>query len=131
MKIPKFNSEKHVPILMGIGLSIILIYGFYQKYKIHKCHRIYVLSPIRITGGVKTGLTLHFTFTKDGREINGDDVIPKYGDKYFLKNRFFIKVSCDNENYSSGVWDFVVPDTLQYVPANGWDKIPYGLDKKK
>jgi hypothetical protein len=136
MKITKLKTEQYVYIFMIAVLLGVTIYSLYVGYAVRKCSRISLVSPTRIVGSGKIGYHLDFTFSINNRIIDGSNRIPRdiysdHKDSYFLKNRFFIKVSCENDNFHRIVWDFVVPDTLQYVPANGWDKIPYGLDKKK
>lgn len=136
MKNIKFNAKNHIPILIGVTLLVLTLIGFYRKYQLEKCYRIFVGFPVEISGGPKTGYNLHFKFSKNNININNydsidkDEYFEKGGDEYYLKKHFFVKVSCTEENNISVIWDIPVPDTLKFVPANGWDKIPYGLDKK-
>ena len=50
--------------------------------------------------------------------------------KNLMKERFWVQISCNDYTISRIYWEAKVPDTLQFVPPNGWDKIPYGLDNK-
>ena len=47
------------------------------------------------------------------------------------KRRLFIVASCKNYKINRVDWDISIPDTLKNIPSNGWDTIPYGLDKIK
>ncbi len=46
------------------------------------------------------------------------------------KRRLLIKISCRNFNANKVIWDSFVPDTLKFIPANGWKKIPFSLEKR-
>lgn len=121
-------------------MSIAFAIGYYQKLKLQKklnnCSKYTIAKIPKIykSNGVvkirylfkiqntivesKTGVGP--TDTGEWWEINTEN----------LKNRkLIIKVYCKDYNENSVLWDINVPDTIQYIPHNGWDKIPYGLDK--
>ena len=45
-----------------------------------------------------------------------------------LGKRYFVKFSSENPRYNEFLENNLVPDSLQFVPTEGWDKIPEGLD---
>ncbi len=46
------------------------------------------------------------------------------------KKRLLIKFYCKDASKHIVLWDAKVPDTLQFIPPNGWKEIPYGLGTK-
>ncbi|WP_147322774.1 hypothetical protein [Emticicia sp. C21] len=73
--------------------------------------------------------TVYFDIEYNGEKLTIDD---DYGGKMKNKGeRYFIVLSCTRPNFSEAYWDIPVPDTLKFIPQNGWDKIPYNLEKIK
>jgi hypothetical protein len=129
MKRINFNVQKAIPILIVVVLLGVSLRIFYRNYKISLCNTIYIAKPIDISGGLKTGFTIHYTFKKNSNSINGSDDLDKKGlsnngENYYMKKRFFVKVACSDDSNSEIVWDVPVPDSLTYVPDNGWNEIP-------
>ena len=39
--------------------------------------------------------------------------------------RLMLQVYCNDINVHRVLWDVAVPDTLRYIPTNGWKQIPF------
>ena len=49
-----------------------------------------------------------------------------------MSNRYWVQISCTDFRYREmHYWDIKVPDTLSYVPFEGWKEIPYDLGENK
>ena len=130
----KFNAKIHIPVLMVLSLVILQLRVYYKNQVLNECTKITVASPYEIGGGYKTGYNMYYTYTLNSTQIKDYDGVDKgdynaNGESYYLKKRFFLKVSCNDVKNTKIIWSVLVPDTLNYVPANGWDKIPYNLGK--
>lgn len=106
-----------------------------NETKINDCNRITIATITGKSGGFSTTKTLNYTYKCDANVFFGADG-EGIKDYDFFKNfsiaekkRFFVKYSCVNNNISKLIWNISVPDTLNYIPADGWAKIPYDLSK--
>ena len=118
-----------------ITLILIYIIGdyLYSKYQIANCSRYSIAQARKIHGSMKTGYGMEYTFLLNGIEINNSDGIKSSfkesnDDFYILNRRYVVKFSCKNPNVAQILWEIEVPYNIN-APVNGWDKIPYGLDK--
>jgi hypothetical protein len=81
--------------------------------------------------------TLYFSFVYKGKiiksstSVGADDAGFTYTKRSVMSKRYFVRVFCDDLQVNRVQWDIPVPDSLNYVPVNGWGKIPYELDKLK
>jgi hypothetical protein len=60
--------------------------------------------------------------------VRAEDAGLTYTKRSVMSKRYFVRVFCDDLQVNRIHWDIPVPDTLTYVPPNGWHNIPYGLD---
>ena len=82
----------------------------------HKMYFFYYHKGIKKEGSTSVGATeLGAFYTKTSA----------------LSKRYWIQIYCEDFDVNKVLWKINVPDTLQNIPANGWDKIPYSLDKLK
>ena len=120
-------------------MSIVLLYAFYNYYHneiiLLECSIYSIAKPIEIKCTGKTGLCgyLAYSFNNNRIGIVGEDGIDgkirkNNTDKELLNKRYLVKFSCNNPEVSKILWNIEVPNNIN-TPANGWDKIPYGLDK--
>jgi hypothetical protein len=47
--------------------------------------------------------------------------------RHLMNERFWVRVYCKDFSVNRIYWEAKVPDTLQFIPPNGWKEIPYGL----
>ena len=119
---------------MLLLLVILQLRVYYRDYVLSECTKITVANPYEIGGGYKTGYIMYYTYILNSKQVKDYDGVDKgdynaNGDSYYLKKKFFLKVSCTDVKNTEVIWSVPVPDTLNYVPINGWDKIPYNLAK--
>lgn len=117
----------------------VLFTVFYNKQeneitrKLDSCSFYSIATPIRMPDSH----TLYFSFPFEGKiiksstSLGADDAGFTYTKRSVMSKRYFVRVFCDDLQVNRIQWDIPVPDTLNYVPVNGWGKIPYGLDKLK
>lgn len=128
--------KKNIPYLIFAFVIIgLLIHHFSNEGEVKECSRITIATITGKSGGFSTAKTLNYVYKCDAKVFFGADG-EGIKDYDFYKNfniaekkRFFVKYSCVNNNISKLVWNISVPDTLTYIPADGWAKIPYDLSK--
>lgn len=118
--------------MLLVIITMVLVLFFWDKYeerKINECPRVTIAYPTKFSGQSD----IYYKFTLSGKTFERGYTMPfptmgkfKRG-RHLLKERFWIRVNCNDDYYNKIVWDVKVPDTLQYIPASGWDKIPYNL----
>ena len=130
--------KKNFPyFIAAFVISSVLIHQCFNESKISDCSRITIAIITGKSGSFSTIKTLNYEYTCNVKVIFGADG-EGIKDYDFFKNfnvaekkRFFVKYSCADNNISKLIWTVSVPDTLNYIPADGWAKIPYDLDKLK
>lgn len=98
--------------------------------KIESCPIVTVAYPIRMPDSHKLYFFYHYRGKRyeDAASLGSDDLGCCYTIREVLASRFWVQVYCKDLSVSRIYWEAKVPDTLQYIPANGWDKIPYGFE---
>ena len=121
-----------------VGSALIFIYIQYREeskklshcsvYTIGNIDRVFTIrGQTRIdyyyNVGEKTAKTTEGVNNFDTNESWSVDV------EKLSKRRLLLQVSCHDINVNRILWDIPVPDTLRYVPANGWKEIPFQRQK--
>jgi len=118
---------KKIFYLIFFLLIAILSKQWNNKNKISTCHKITIATVIGGSGSFSTrrGLTNSIQFS--GSDGNIQD-FSSFNDFQKYKNKkYFVKLSCDSPSISELIWDIEVPNTLKFIPIDGWPKIPYEL----
>ncbi len=136
------KSEKRNLMILGsfISIFIFLFIIFYRGQeretldKLSNCRFITLIKPLRMPDSG----TLYFSFRHSGKIFKGksigigaEDLGMWYSKNLILNSRFFIEVNCHDFNTNKILWEIPVPDTLEFVPLEGWKEVPYGLDTYK
>ncbi len=112
-------------ILLAGGIGFFL----YQRKLLNRCNKITVATYVKYQSLAKTGSGALFTYQFNGQTFNTNDGL-KNNDRV-KEGRVFLKLSCEQPSIANVYWDIPVPDTLTFVPTNGWNDVPYGLDKSE
>lgn len=130
------NMKKNIPYLIFAFVIIsVLIHQCNYETKMNDCNRITIATITGKSGGFSTAKTLNYVYKCDANVFFGADGEGIKDYDFFInfnvaeKKRFFVKYSCVDNNISKLIWNVSVPDTLKYIPADGWAKIPYNLSK--
>ena len=125
------------PIIIFSVILLVLLAVFIQdsyiERKINECPIVTIAYPTKFSGRS----TIYYKFTIRGETFEHEYTIPhptmgKFErGRHLLKERFWLRVNCNDDYYNFIYWDVKVPDTLNYIPFSGWNKIPYGLDTLK
>lgn len=130
------KASKIFYIISIVLVLIILVNQYINKIKIDSCNRVSIATITGGAGSFSTGRSLLYTYKYSDNEFRGSDGdgIKDYNTfrdfSIYKDKKYFVKFSCEKPNISKLCWDIPVPDTLQFIPSNGWDKIPYGLNNK-
>ncbi len=143
MKIEEFsdseleNLRKGKPYLIGGAVLLILffIYFYFHEsnitYSLKKCGRYYIMTPKRMPDFT----TLYYDSEFKGKEyewstsVGYGDVGYVIGKQRVMSRRYWVNVSCDDFKISRVIWGVPVPDSLKKMPYDGWENLPFGLDK--
>ncbi len=123
-------------VFLGV-LTFVYLFRYVRRTLIREslddCSYHTVLYPVRMPKSTK----MYFHFFYNGGKYEGatklgaEDVGFHWNSSEILNKRYWVEVSCEDYKTFQVNWDISVPDTLKYVPENGWAKIPYGLDTLK
>lgn len=131
------KDRNRTKALIFIIVCAVLFYFFYSSQekkisqKLDKCSFFTIMVPIRMPNSHKVYFYYYYKNVKyeNSSSIGAEDLGPFYSMGEILRNRYWVQVSCEDVNINRVKWEFTVPDSLQFVPINGWNTIPYGLDK--
>ena len=129
MKIFKSDEQRNVIVFIVIIITICLTVYIAQNILINRCYRIVIGTIIKkssVFDSYETKLTLNFHYNNEIITTTSMD-----NENGRIGERCFLKIACAYPKHSEAYWNIKIPDTLQYIPVNGWDKIPYGLDNSK
>ena len=132
MKIDKEKISKY--FLIGIGVFIILAF-FYGKFisapKFEKRGK-YTIGKFESFGSKRGGMYgVKFSF-KTGNKINlgESNYSESRFNKTYIGKRFLVKYVEDEEDLSTILLEYPVPDSIKEAPPNGWKKLPEWAKKK-
>jgi hypothetical protein len=124
------KRNKIICILFIIGMfTWLFLIERADRQKLNDCSIITIAYPTKWIPRA----TIKYNFTLHGKNIRRGETMtyPTMGQfergKHLLNERFWVKVYCKDFTLSRIYWEAKVPDTLTYVPPNGWSEIPYGL----
>jgi len=131
MKFFKSKEQRNGIIVVGIICLLVILQFIRQHLMMNECSKFTVgeITKISYDNDSSTG-EITFIINMNKKKYSVFDL---YGWEHSLKKgeRYFLETACHDPYLSEACWDIKVPDTLQFIPENGWDKIPYGLDKGK
>ena len=114
----------------------LLAYYFQEKRaneEINSCTIITVAYPKRWVSKA----TLYYYFYIKGKKLEDGETMRHLTmgkferGRHLMKDRFWVRVYCKDLQVNRIYWDAKVPDTLQYIPKEGWKEIPYGLAEEE
>jgi hypothetical protein len=115
--------RKRIEIPLFILVSLFCIFEIFSECNQlikHPRYTIGVITEFYYSGyGVKS---IRYTYKVNGVEYE-KGAFYSSGE---IGRRYFVKFSSLNPRYNDLFEDSPVPDTLQYVPPEGWEKIPKG-----
>lgn len=106
------------------------------KEKLEKCS-VYTVGVVTRIHTLRKIPRMKYKYSIKGVIIENDHTIGLFdGNKDEFWNidtdklanrRLMLRVYCNDVKANKILWDIAIPDTLKYIPANGWKEIPYGL----
>lgn len=121
---------------MGMGLIVHIIQSKNDIEKLADCSKYTIAHVTRVyMSRGQTRVTYQYKLNSDTAEIdegvnNSDTNEYWFVDRDKLrKRRLLLRVYCTDINVHRIVWDVTISDTLQHIPAEGWNKIPLGAKK--
>lgn len=115
------------------GVIWFIIFYYRQEQgitgKLDECSFYTIATPVKMS----TSHIVYFNFSykdikyEQSANVGAEDLGISYTTSEILSSRYWIKVYCKDLHVNRIIWKHPVPDTLQYVPAEGWKDIPYGL----
>ena len=123
-----------IPILCVIAFEVF----FYRQEKtitnqLKECSFYTVATPTEMN--TSTSMFYKFNYKDVEYEkyttVGSGDLGLTYTIRSAMSTRYWVRVYCKDLNINRMYWDAKVPDTLQYIPKEGWKEIPYGLAEEE
>lgn len=135
----EYKDRQRIKALIFIVICGIIFAFFYFRQesritvKLNECSFFTIMTPVRMPSSTKMYFSYYYNNKKyeSSTSVGADDVGYHWSNKSILNNRYWVQVYCKDFTVDRIRWEYPVPDTLQYIPDKGWDKIPYGLDTVK
>lgn len=139
MKLNRINPA-HILSIILLGLCAV----FYLRDRIRLNSKLeecsfYSVANVTSIKYRKSHPYIVYEFNFKGKLVEKDDPAnpQNTGDwvstdtKALANRRFWVQLSCNDPDFHKLLWDVAVPDTLQNIPVNGWEKLPTGLKPYK
>jgi hypothetical protein len=132
------RNQKINGVIFTTAMCLIFIDIIWKNHSLDKklsnCSFYTIGEPTKVYM-LRGGVWVKYKYTINSIVINSEDGVgPNDTHEWWtidmekLKNRrLMLQVYCDDLNENRILWDVPVPDTLQFIPPNGWKEIPYGL----
>lgn len=106
----------------------------YKRNELRKCSKYSIAKVTGGAGGTGRGASIEYEFNFENKLVSSSDIFDGSYRGFLViteskEKRYFVSFSCSSPAISRVIWDIPVPDTLSYIPKDGWDGIPYSLDK--
>ena len=130
------NAPIVYTIIIVLFLSFFAFCVWYfvtEARKLEECSFYTIATPTEMT----TSHKLYFSYPYKGKiynsstNVGAEDVGLFYTKTSVMSNRYWVQINCPDFKYQKMHWDIKVPDTLSYVPFEGWKEIPYDLAENK
>jgi hypothetical protein len=133
------DLRESLPGMFIFTIAGLIFWYFYSRQedritkKLEECCIVTLIEPIRMPDTHK----LYFKYRLNNQKyessnsVGSEDLGMLYSRSKILNMRFFVKIYCQDYSVNRVQWDIPVPDTLQFIPVNGWTSIPYDLEKSR
>jgi hypothetical protein len=109
---PKMTTKDKIAMWLVILIVFTFIFFLRQSEdsSFESCNKVTVADPIEVNGSFKRGFTLSYQYQYEGElytSSNSIDLIDlvRFGQEYFLRRRYYIKVQCQNPRLTRVMWD--------------------------
>jgi hypothetical protein len=116
--------------VLKVGLPVLVFFVIlfiYFENKLEKCSRITVCRVIGFESDFEGGSSPLFAYEYNSVTYKNGGAGDMSNINH-LNSRYFLKISCEKPSIVKIIRDVHVPDTLKFIPTNGWEKLPYNLD---
>jgi hypothetical protein len=131
----KSKKKSWIPLLgLIIGVGTLVAYFIQEQMaqsNIYECPKFTVGYPQKF---IPQGHIFYYFYYGSHKQENsfiidtgGQKGVFENSEKELMNTRFWIQLNCKKPHINRIYWDAKVPDTLQFIPPNGWKEIPYGL----
>lgn len=137
------ENQKKSGIAFCVIMIIVIVYDFYYRNEVSKnmkeCSR-YTIGEIKSVYTSRWMTRIKYQFQARQIRVEHNTTVGRsesedgwWIDKEKLKERrLLIQYYCkEPKSIHKIFWDIKVPDTLSYVPFEGWKEIPYDLGENK
>lgn len=134
----KAQKIKGLIFVVVVGGSLLALYFQSRTVskQLFKCS-VYTVAHITHTYQLQGMSHIEYSFSVENKIFQGDEAVNNFDTgeswsvdfKKLSERRLLLKVYCNDPKVHRILWDIPVPDTLQYVPVNGWKEIPFEKQK--
>jgi len=119
--------KKNLRIIIIISFCSLCIFMIIKNWndnkKLEKNHK-FTIGTINEIRGAKGGPIAVFTYNVNGKLYTGDLIIGDQSGRVKENQRVYLKYCTEEPDLTETILYPPVTDSIKYVPANGWDKLP-------
>ena len=138
----ELDTRYDIPARIIVALFVLSVPAFFIFYnrqeskitdQLNECSFYTIINPTRMA----THHRMYYYFYHknkrydDYTRVEADELRYYYTKKGAMSSRYWVRIYCKDFKISRVQWAAKVPDTLQYIPANGWKEIPYDLGEEE
>ena len=130
-------SPKTSNIILCISFSLLAIVFFVQSWSVRKklsACSVYTVGKITRVYSVRGQVRATYFYRVNAKTVQAtDDGVSNFdtGESWTVdmnklsKRRLLLQVYCDDISVHRILWKVSIPDTLQFVPTQGWKELPF------
>ena len=147
MKVDSNSNKQLITPIQGFlffaAVVVLLIswYFFARAYEDHqfdKCSR-YTIAKVERVKHRNLKAWIVYSFTLNNKKVEYDNPANptdtgdwlKDDENSLIKRRFWIRVYCNDYDVHRLLWKPAVPETLKYIPNDGWTNAPFERKTKE
>lgn len=131
------SHKNTTKVLVLFAIFLLIFFFLYLKQemgisrKLNECSFFTIMTPFRMPNSHRVYFYYYYKNVQyeGSSNVGAEDLGFSYNSYEILNNRYLVQVNCKDFNINRVRWEYIVPDSLHFVPANGWNTVPYDLEK--
>jgi hypothetical protein len=118
--------KRKVEVFFKILILIIIFFGIYNIWGMHnisKYKKYTIATTIKAFYNAAPAKVILYKFSVEN--IKYSATIGFHKSINVPNGRYIVAYNSRDPDHSKLLINYIIPDTLKYIPTNGWDSIPY------
>ena len=123
--------------VISLAIAAESIQNYIRDIKLSDCS-VYTIAVNKRVKYLKLNPWFDYDFSYKNQVLTRDARIPssetneweRVNKAEWENRRFWVQVHCEDAKTHKILWDYKVPDTLRFIPQNGWNELPKYAIKK-